>query len=258
MTHDEFESIAALEVIGAASAEEESALRAHLVTCESCRRARDEFKEAATLMAQGLDPVAPPAEVRQGIMACIEPGETTLVESRRRFALRPWWLATAAILFLFLWGWRELAIRAARERIAARSAEILELTAENDRLSEQVARLNSELTTLATPGTRILTLTGQQNASARAFLDPNGRGVVIVYSLPPNPADKSYQLWVIRSDQPKPQSAAVFDIPTSGSRTIALQNLPTQKVVKALAVTLEPKGGVEQPTNTNFYLMGKS
>src|SRR5438067_2242613 len=117
MTHDEFESIAALDALGAASAEEESALREHLQTCDSCRRARDELGEAATLLALDLDPVPPPAEARQRIMDSVDIGETTLVEARRRFGMRPWWLATAATLFLALWGWRELAIRAAREHI---------------------------------------------------------------------------------------------------------------------------------------------
>src|SRR5436309_6445868 len=98
MTHDEFESIAALDALGAASAEEESALREHMQTCESCRRARDEFGEAATSLALGLDPVPPPADARQRIMETIEVGETTLVDARRRFGFRQWWLATAATL----------------------------------------------------------------------------------------------------------------------------------------------------------------
>jgi hypothetical protein len=28
--------------------------------------------------------------------------------------------------------------------------------------------------------------------------------------------------------------------------------------IKALAVTMEHRGGVEQPSNTNFYVMGKT
>ena len=84
MTHDEFESIAALDALGAASAEEESALREHLQTCAQCSQARDEFAEAATLLATDLEPVPPPSQVRQAIMETLEPGETTLVERQRR------------------------------------------------------------------------------------------------------------------------------------------------------------------------------
>jgi cell division protein FtsB len=262
MTHDEFESIAALDAIDAASAEEESALRTHLMTCQGCGRARDEFKEAATLLARDLDPVAPPAEVRQQIMENIQPGEITLVESHRRFSIRPWWLATAATLFLALWGWRELGIRAARERIATQTAENRQLAEENELLAQRNQKLSAEMEGLASPDTRTISLSGQQvspSASAKVFLEPsNRRAVVFFYNLPANPANKSYQLWIIRADQPNPQSAGVFDVSSSGKATISVENLPVATEIKALAVTLEPKGGVDQPTNTTFYLMGKS
>jgi anti-sigma-K factor RskA len=261
MTHDEFESIAALDALGAASAEEESALREHIQTCDSCRRARDEFAEAATLLAQDLDPVPPPAETRQRIMDNVDIGETTLIEAHRRFTAPRRWLAAAAVLFLALWGWRELAIRAARERIATRNAEIRQLAEENERLAQQNKKLTAELSALTSPDTRMVSLAGQHvspAASAKVFLEPTARrAVVFFYNLPANPENKSYQLWIIRANQPKPQNGGVFDVTSSGRASISIENLPAAKEIKGLAVTLEPKGGVAQPTNSTFYLMGK-
>ena len=75
--------------------------------------------------------------------------------------------------------------------------------------------------------------------------------------MPPNSGDHSYQLWIIRADQPKPQSAGVFDA-SEGHASLTVENLPVDTQIKALAVTLEPRGGVEQPTNTNFFVMGNS
>ncbi len=233
MTHEEFEFIAALDALGAASAEEESTLRQHMETCESCRRARDQFVEASTLLARDLDPVPPPAEVRQRVMGNVEFGEITLVEAHKRFAIRPWWLATAATLFLFLWGWRELGIRVAREKIASREAEVNQLTQENARLSEMVARLNYEMTVLAMPGTKTFAVVGPQNASARVFINPQGQGLLIVGSAPPN----IYQLWLTRTDQPKPQTVATFDIAGAGQKTIPLQHLPSQKSIRSFSLT---------------------
>ena len=90
------------------------------------------------------------------------------------------------------------------------------------------------------------------------FLVPEHRRAIVFFSnLPENPKDKSYQLWIIRADQPKPQSAGVFDA-SHGSATITIENLPVETEIKALAVTLEPRGGVEQPTNTNFVVLGKT
>jgi len=236
MTHDAFESIAALDILGAASAEEESALRQHVETCDSCRRARDQFVEAASLMARDLDPVAAPAEARQRTMENVEEvevGETTLVEAQRRFAFRPWWLATAALLFLFLWGWRELGIRAAREKIASRDAEINRLTLENTRVSEQVARLNQETSVLAPPGTKHFTVSAPPVISARVSVNPQGKALLTIVGAPPN----TYKLWVIQFDQPKPQNVATFDVITAGQKTIPLQHLPPLKSIKAFSLT---------------------
>jgi anti-sigma-K factor RskA len=79
---------------------------------------------------------------------------------------------------------------------------------------------------------------------------------VFFHDLPANPGDKSYQLWIIRADQPKPVSAGVFDVTNTGTASISIENLPLATEIKALAVTLEPKGGVAQPTNATFYVAG--
>ena len=225
MTHEEFESIAARDAIGAATPEEVSALRAHSESCPDCRKARDEHQ-----------PEPPPPEQRSGV--------------------NPWWLATAATLFLALWGWRELGIRAAREKIRTQEAEIRSVTEEKERLAEQ----NRKFATMVAPETRIMALTGREmspSASARAFIDPTRhRAIVFFNNMPANPPDKSYQLWVIRSDQPKPQSAGVFDVAQNGSATITVENLPPMNVTKALAVTMESRGGVESPTSAKCYVMG--
>lgn len=257
-THEEFEGLAALEAIGAANPDEERRLDQHLAGCPSCSRARDEFAEAATLLARSLQPIAPPDGLRDRVVSTT--GEENVIDARGRFGTR-WWLATAATLFLALWGWRELAVRAQREQIVSQDAEIHRLSEDNARLSEQTGRLNAEMAALAAPGTQTIALSGQQvapSASARVFMEPEKRrAIVFFYNLPANAKDKSYQLWIIRGDQPKPQSAGVFDV-TNGHATISVENLPVATEIKALAVTLEPHGGAEQPTNTNFYLMGKS
>ncbi len=265
MTHDEFEAIAALDAIGAATAGEAAMLEQHLASCESCRRARDEFAEAATLLARDLDPVAPPPEVREHVVETIdedeEEEEADALDAGRRF-INPWWLATAATLFLALWGWREFGIRVARENVRTQQAQIDQLKTENALLKEQREKLASQMESLAAPGTRTIALAGQQispSASARVFLEPEKRRAIVFFqNLPSNPKDKSYQLWIIRADQPKPVSAGVFDVADNGNANIVIENLPVATEMKALAVTLEPRGGVDAPTNTNFYLMGNS
>jgi cell division protein FtsB len=269
MAHEAFESIAALDAIGAATPEEEAELRTHLPGCDECRRARDEYAEAATLMAESIDPVTPPQDLRERVTNAVVVEDDDVdavvdddvIEAQRRFRPTPW-LATAATLFLALWGWRELAIRAAREHARSKDAEIVQLQEENAQLRAQRQKLTAEMEALASKGTRTIALAGQQvspSASARVFLEPqNRRAVVFFYDLPANASDKSYQLWIIRSDQPNPQSAGVFDVTTNGRATVSLDNLPLDTQIKALAVTLEPRGGGAQPTNATYYVLGNT
>ena len=264
MTHQDYEAIAALDAVGAATAEEERMLREHLATCASCRTARDEFGEAAAMLARQADPVAPPPEVRERIFEMIDADdavEAQLVEleSRRK---RPWWLAAAAMLFLALWGWREIGIRVSREHVRSQRAEIERLQSENATLAQQKEKLTGAMSAIAASGTRTINLAGAQaapTASARVFLDEKKqRAFVFFYDLPANANDKSYQLWILRADQSKPQSAGVFDATKEGTASVTVENLPLATEIKGLAVTLEPKGGGAEPSNADFYVMGNT
>ncbi|MDP9362520.1 MAG: anti-sigma factor [Acidobacteriota bacterium] len=263
MTHEQLESIAALEAIGVATPDEASAFFAHASACTDCRRARDEYEEAASLLARDLDPVAPPADVRDRIFASIDGSSwnDNVVDAGERFGTSRWWMA-AAVLFLALWGWRELSIRVGREKVNSREAEIRRLAGENQLLSVRNEKLAAVMAALASRDTRTIALTGQQvspSASAKVFLEPQQRrAVVFFYNLPANASDKSYQLWILRADQPKPQSAGVFDVTQSGAASISIENLPLATEIKGLAVTLEPRGGVAQPTNMNFFVAGST
>ena len=263
MTHEQLESIAALEAIGVATPDESSTFLAHAEGCADCRGVRDEYEEAGSLLARDLDPVTPPANVRDRIFAAIDEssGNENVVDAEERFGISRWWMAAAA-LFLALWGWRELSIRVGREKVNTSEAEIRRLAGENQLLSARNDKLSAEMAALASPDTRTIALTGQQvspSASAKVFIEAQQRrAVVFFYNLPANASDKSYQLWILRADQPKPQSAGVFDVTQSGAASISIENLPLATEIKGLAVTLEPRGGVAQPTNTNFFVAGNT
>jgi anti-sigma-K factor RskA len=230
MTHEEIQQLAALDAIGAASPEEAAELRRHLSTCAECRRAADEMDETAALLALSIDAVTPPTSVKQNVLRNVG-----------RASARPvWWLSAAAAVLLGLWLGTWTQLRRAREEVAR-------LESDRDRLT---AVLNSS---------RVFHLAGQEiapRASANVFLDPSQRrAFVFFHSLPPNSQDKSYQLWIIRADQVKPQSAGVFSVDSAGNASLVVQNLPVETTIKALAVTLEPKGGVAAPTGQK-YLVG--
>ncbi|PYQ49204.1 MAG: hypothetical protein DMF59_14155 [Acidobacteria bacterium] len=142
------------------------------------------------------------------------------------------WLIAGVIVFAALWGWRELAVRAQRERIASHNAEISRLTVENERLADQNKKLNFELNVLAMAGTKAFNATSAQG-SVRIFVNPLGQGVAIVEKLPSN----AYELSVLRTDQLKMQSVATFDVPPAGAKTVSLEHLPAISLIKSFSLT---------------------
>src|SRR5882757_5957371 len=155
MTHEHLESIAALDAIGAATADESGVFRAHLPQCADCRRARDEYEEAVGLLVRDLDPVEPPAAVLDRIFIAIDRQESAenVVDARERFGISRWWMA-AAVLFLALWGWRELSVRVIREKVNGGEAEIRRLAGQNQLLAARNDKLTAEMAALASPDTR--------------------------------------------------------------------------------------------------------
>jgi hypothetical protein len=133
------------------------------------------------------------------------------------------WLGIAAIVFLALWGWRELGTRALQERIASRDAEVRQLQQENDALRAQLARVTRELTT-----GNIFSVTAPPNTSARVLLDPQQRAFVVV--LAPR---GTYELDL------NGQRIASIDVPKSGQKTMMLDHLPALSQIKSFE--LKPK-----------------
>jgi len=127
------------------------------------------------------------------------------------------WLGIAAIVFLALWGWRELGTRALQERIASRDAEVRQLQQENDALRAQLARVTREVTT-----GNMFAVSAPPNVSARVLLDPQQRAFVVV--LAPR---GSYELDLNGG------KIASIDVPKSGQKTMMLDHLPPPGEIKS-------------------------
>ena len=259
--HEQYEELSILAAIGAATEEETAQLESHLAGCSPCRDAHREYLQAAAMLPYGLEPVQPPAEVKLAIFETIEATKVRPFEKPKR--MNPvWWLATAATFFIAMFLWSELRLRALRERVNELVTARQHLDSEKNLINSRAEKLQAQLDAMAAASTRSIQLSGQEaqpSASARVFLDaPNRRAFVFFHGLPQNSGDQSYQLWIIRSDQPAPIGVGVFDVSPSGEGRISLENLPVDTDIKAFAVTLEPRGGVPAPTTPLVLLGGTS
>ena len=173
-----------------------------------------------------------------------------------------WWLATAASLALVA----GLTIYTAqlRTRIAGLESELRDTRARAD-AAQQLMLVAQRSATGAQTAVAILTapdvarvdLAGQQpvspSASARAFWS-RSRGMVFNASnLPPLPAGRTYQLWVVTAQAPI--SAGLLTPDVQGSVSEVFNTPPDIPQPIAMAVTIEPAGGVPAPTGDK-YLVG--
>ena len=263
MTHEEFEDLAALDAVGALDESEAMRLEEHLGSCASCSSAADEYREAAAAFAVALPATPPPANVKEQVMDAIqnraEINEDIVEAHESKKRMPVWWLATAATFFLALFAWSELRLRMVRERLAEVTAAQNAATEENLRVKAANDLLTRQMQQLTDASTRMIALSGQEaapKARARVFMNEPGKTALVFFQdLPPNPSDKSYQLWVIRGDQAAPQPAGVFDVGQTGQAQLKLENLPADTMIKAIAVTLEPRGGGSAPSGDK-YLVG--
>lgn len=138
----------------------------------------------------------------------------------------------------------------ARAQVAASESRVASLQRAADRNVSAMAVLTA-------PDLARIDLAGQADApsaTARAFWSRSRGMVFSAAALPPPPPGKTYQVWVVTSD-PAPLSAGLIEPDASGSVHAVFATPPDIPPPAAVAVTLEPAGGVPAPTGPK-YLVG--
>jgi anti-sigma-K factor RskA len=111
---------------------------------------------------------------------------------------------------------------------------------------------------LTAPDVARIDLAGQTpvapQATARAFWSRSRGMVFTAANLPPLPAGRVYQLWVVTA-QRAPLSAGLLTPDGQGSVSATFNTPADIPQPVALAVTIEPAGGVPAPTGDR-YLIG--
>jgi anti-sigma-K factor RskA len=206
----------------------------HLAACEPCRDEVAGLRRTAVRLADAAA-VTPPPRVREQVLARAR--ETPQVRTT---------LAPAA---------PQPAVRSTGRRVGLAAAAVLAVvtvgsgaTAWNEHEAAQRARTDASRITgvLTDPSAR--QVQAPVAGGGRATLVVAGdRAVLAGGGLPALPADRTYQLWVIRDKQVSsaglgpqgPDAAGTWSRPVDGVRPGDL-----------VAVSVEPTGGSEQPTTT--------
>ena len=262
-THEELLTRIPAYALGALDGDELRELEAHLEQgCDECDRELLASTAQVESMAEAVAPAAPSEMMRARLERELDRRESESDSRSRREDERParssWhWQAAAAVLLAIaawsLWDRSQLQQQVARlddERSTA-VASLAEVQEQLDRTQVVLARLARAGRIVSAPGARNIVLAGLESAAAQGqtFVDPATRSAVFYASnLEQLEADKTYQLWFIADGTPV--SAGIFDVENDGTATLLVDNTAELDDIQLWAVTIEPAGGVPQPTGT--------
>ncbi|MDQ3744732.1 MAG: anti-sigma factor [Acidobacteriota bacterium] len=165
----------------------------------------------------------------------------------------------AAVAFVLL-GVTSLALRGRNATLQAEVVRLYERLHQSQeemvRAHEQLARARDMGDMLASPEASVMQLAGKDAAprarAVVAYERSTGRAVLLATGLPPAPAGRAYQLWLIAENKPLP--GGTFKSDTDGRARMS-DHLPAGVRQPTFAVTLEREGGESAPKG-EMYLLG--
>jgi anti-sigma-K factor RskA len=257
--HDELKADAAAYALGSLEPAERRAFEAHLAECVECADEVRSLQLVTGALAQSTPQRTPRPELRDRVLGSLGPtlhDKPSPVQGGR--ILR--WLPLAASLVLTVGV--GLYAGGLQTRVADLEARLQEAIVAANAADRQVVeartvavQAQSAMAVLAALDVARIDLAGQPaapQARARALWSRDRGMVFTVANLPPAPEGRVYQVWVVTADAPISAGLLMPDAGGGGSAYFA--TAPDIPAPVALAVTLEPAGGVPAPTGERFLI----
>lgn len=231
--NEEFEDRVAAYCLGALSPAETAEVEAELAVSPEMRAAVAEYDAAITALAVTPAIQTPPPHLRDRVLAEIgaarparERPEVRVLPPRRASFYLPWLAAAAMFVLAVVAGARAWTLQG------------------------DVTDLQMALTTTRT--VPMQNSPAAPRAQGRFYLAPDShRGVLVVADMPPLPADRAYQLWLVRPDGGR-ESGGTFRVDSGGYGTLLVQAPQPMRQYTAVGVTTEPLGGSAGPTTSRL------
>ena len=275
MNHDEIKDALAAYSLDALDAADRDIIEAHLRDgCSECEPLIREMQEVTSRLPFAAPAQAPPAFLKDKILSQItsqaatteaptpikeegvlDAGLELLKKSRQRWIQASWAFAIVAVVAIGAFSWYTMNLKKEYDQQKRRIEISEELVRE---LRTELAKKEQILQVIRSPQVRLVDLKGLApalDAGGKVVWDPEQRKAVFyVFNLPQPPTDKEYQLWMIEGSLPV--DAGVFPVDAQGaSDPTSIDTIADSANLNAFAITLEPKGGVPQPTG-EMYLLG--
>ena len=231
MNHERFEDLKDAFVLGALPESERREFEEYLIEHPERQAEIDDLSTVAGLLALSPDEQEPPPELRRSIMDLVE-------AEAGRPRVESWsWLAR---MQEFL-GVRGLALGAAAAML------VIGLFSWNMILQSEIRDMQGQIQSRqSAQDSQTVALEGSgaaRGAQAELVVLEGDQAVLVAEDMPPPPEGKTFQIWVIEGDVPKP--SGLFE--PDKDRVAAVVEKPLEGA-DAVAVTVEPEGGSAKPT----------
>jgi len=215
--------------LDALTTDDQQEFEQHLPTCTNCGSDLVELRATAARLSDTTWQ-SPPAEMKARLMDAVantaqeRPRVATMAgRERRRFL--PALLAAAAVLAVLV--------------------SLGAFLVERDRLSEAQREQAAMVAVLSAPDVEQQVARLENGATVRMLMSPSlDEAVVTMMDLPALTNDQSYQMWRMQPGGPDPE-AVISAEQSSDSVARVIDDLDD---TQAIAVTVEPAGGSDQPT----------
>ena len=143
-------------------------------------------------------------------------------------------------------------------RLQRSNTLLASLQTDNQRFSNRVNLMDHELSVFRDPSFKMLKLQGTPKSPSSALMvawSPSKKKVMIDMAnanMPVNDQQHQYQLWALVGG--KPVDLGVFDADTTSKDMMEMKPIAS---ADAFAVTLEPRGGSQNPTMDKMMVIGK-
>jgi anti-sigma-K factor RskA len=234
MNHERFEDLKDAYVLDALPEEERRSFEDYLSAHPERQAEIDDLTAVAGLLAFSPHEQEPSPELRRRVMDVVE-AEAEPRRVRRRTALerlgdylsvRSLALGAAALLVIGLLSWNVLL-----------QGQVQDLQGQVDNAQDQ--RQVQQSRTIELEGAW-----ADRGASAEVASIRKNQFILVAKNMPSVPDDRTYQIWVINNDVPKP--SGLFQ-PDGNMTATPITNSITKADV--IAVTVEPAGGSKKPTS---------
>lgn len=271
MTHQDVRELAPEYVLGTLDEVSCARLLVHLSACPACRAEVAAVSQTFDALGRSVPEVELPASLRERVLAvpqahpvapAVAEAAAPTPEATSAPPVSTWNLlvrvAAAVALAVSVWQWMSASqeVTALRQRIAQLQLEAGELRVARASLEEQVRTVTHQTQVLRASDLVTYSLSAGEHARgahARAYVSHRDGMVFTAEGLPALPAGMVYQLWVIVNA--KPVSVGVFTPDATGRVHAVMDTPPIPAMPARVAVTLEPVGGLPQPSGA-VYLAG--